>query len=132
MKGDGGGMRARTCYFDKRGIFHDCGDADADCTGCKFESRMARTMVMLCHWCGKEIVADRSRAFCDERCRNSWMRERASHDHTFEGGMCWTEGFGVCPIFDEEELRECQRKMLGFVNPVRGAGRMWSRNDMAQ
>ena len=101
------------CYFDKRGIFHCCKQKDKDCIGCKHEKIIARSMVMLCHWCGKEICANGARAFCNKECRLSWQSARLSYDSTLDGGLFWTEGNGVCPVFEIAEVREAHRKMLG-------------------
>ena len=103
------------CYFDKQGIFHHCEirDDNIDCIGCWYEKRIAKTWVMLCHYCGSEIVANRIKAFCNKDCRNDWLSDRRSFDNSGEC-LFWTEGDGPCPIYDTEELREAQYAMLGY------------------
>lgn len=104
------------CYFDKRGIWHECGKKEKNCDDCKFEYVIARTLFMYCHWCRKEIVSNRIRAFCDKKCRDNWSRATRVMENLKEN-TChfWTEGFGPCPIQTEEELDYCQKLMLGYV-----------------
>lgn len=103
------------CYFDKRGIFIDCDRKEKECDGCKYEKVIAQTFSSLCHYCSREITARTYRAFCNKDCRNNWQRDRMSYDSEWAtgGGLFWTEGDGVCPIFTKEELEEVQIKMLG-------------------
>jgi len=103
------------CWFDKKGNFHPCNQENKDCIGCKHEKIIARSVTMLCHWCGKEICANRLRAFCNINCRLMWQSARLSYDSALDGGLFWSEGIGVCPIFETDELKEAQRKMLGYV-----------------
>ena len=101
------------CYFDKKGIWHECNREVKECDGCEYEHVMARTLYMLCHWCGKEIIANRTKAFCDEDCRNGWLHARMCPDNIACGGIFWTEGAGLNLIQTEVELKECHKVMLG-------------------
>ena len=99
------------CYFDKKGNWHECDRKEKECDGCEYEYVMAKTLYMLCHFCGKEIITNRIKSFCDEDCRNNWLRARAHPDTFTCGGIFWTEGFGSVPIQTEEEFKECHKVM---------------------
>ena len=99
------------CYFDKKGIWHECNRTVKDCDGCEYEHVIARTLCMLCHYCGKEIIANKTKAFCNENCRNRWLSARMCPDNLVAGCVFWTEGYGLNCIQTEEELRECHNEM---------------------
>lgn len=103
--GEDGDMKK--CYFDKKRCFIHCGDTDRDCIGCDYEKVIARSVVTICQYCGKEIVARYPKSFCNNVCRLEWLRNRLSYDSTAEGGMCWGD-----PIFTDTEYKEVQ-KMIG-------------------
>ncbi|MCJ7634178.1 hypothetical protein MUP77_17540 [Candidatus Bathyarchaeota archaeon] len=106
------------CYLDKQGIFHACQLDDGDCIGCKYEKVIARSFASLCHWCGETIEANRTRAFCNDDHRRQWLSARLPWVNLSEEQPFWTEGFGTNPIYNEDELEECQRQMLGHLSPA--------------
>lgn len=98
------------CYFDKKQRFIHCEDVERDCIGCAYERVIERSVVTICQWCGKDIVARYLKHFCDNDCRLWWLRNRLSYDNTADGGMYWCD-----PIFTDAEYKEAQ-KMLGVYS----------------
>ncbi len=98
------------CYFDKRGIWHECDNLpDADCIGCKYERIIARSCTTLCQWCGKEISARTLRNFCSQQHRNNFLTESLSYNKGIDGSPFYGE-----PSFTIEQVREIQKQMFGM------------------